>query len=113
MPFQMQKVEKGERQGSVAAVAELALSACCRRKGLLQHFGERRGQCHAAAEQLCDFCRDPRSVVGFLSYCTPTDSSVTWLLPARCVMTHDLTPNASCTGCSLGKTGRRQPAPGG
>ena len=62
----MQKVEKEGRQGSVAAVAGLALSACCRRKGLLQHFGERRDRCDAAAEQLCDFCRDPRSVVEIL-----------------------------------------------
>lgn len=32
----------------------------CRRKLLLAHFGERRGACNAAAEQPCDFCRDPR-----------------------------------------------------
>jgi hypothetical protein len=61
--FQMRKMEKGMRCGSVAAVAGLALSASCRRKGLLEHFGERRGRCIPAEEQPCDFCQSPAAVV--------------------------------------------------
>lgn len=57
-------MERGERRGSAAAVAAMALSACCRRKALLQHFGERRGRCDAAVELPCDFCLSPATVVG-------------------------------------------------
>ncbi len=60
---QMRKMEKGERTGSTAAVADMALSACCKRRALLAHFGERRGRCIATEEELCDFCQSPEHVV--------------------------------------------------
>ncbi|CAL8466731.1 g6267 [Coccomyxa elongata] len=59
---QMRKMERGERAGSTAAVAGMALSACCRRKALLEHFGERRGRCITTEEELCDFCQSPEHV---------------------------------------------------
>lgn len=61
--LQMRKLERGERTGSTAAVAAMAMSACCRRKTLLKHFGECRGRCNAAQEELCDFCQSPKLVV--------------------------------------------------
>ena len=60
---QMRKMERNERTGSTATVADMALSACCRRKALLEHFGERRGRCNAAEEEPCDFCQSPKHVV--------------------------------------------------
>lgn len=60
---QMRKLERGERSGSAAGVADMALSACCRRKAVLEHFGERRGRCNAAEEEACDFCQSPSQVV--------------------------------------------------
>ena len=59
----MRNMEVGERRGSAAAVADLALTACCRRKALLAYFGEKRGRCEPS-EELCDFCNDPKAVVG-------------------------------------------------
>ncbi len=59
----MRKLERGDRVGSTAAVADMALSACCRRKALLEHFGERCGRCIAAEEELCDFCQSPKELV--------------------------------------------------
>ena len=56
-------MEVGDRRGSAEAVADLALTACCRRKALLAYFGEKRGRCQPS-EELCDFCRDPKAVVG-------------------------------------------------
>ena len=38
-------------------MADLALTACCRRKALLAYFGEHRGRCEPP-EELCDFCTD-------------------------------------------------------
>ena len=61
--MQMRNMVVGDRRGSVEAVADMALTACCRRKALLAYFGERRGRCQAPDEELCDFCRDPKAVV--------------------------------------------------
>ena len=63
--MQMRNMEVGDRRGSSEAVADLALTACCRRKALLAYFGERRGRCEPS-EEACDFCRDPKAVVRFL-----------------------------------------------
>lgn len=62
MVFQMRDMEVGGRRGSATAVANLALTPCCRRKALLAYFGEKRGRCKPP-EELCDFCRDPEAVV--------------------------------------------------
>ncbi|KAK9916772.1 hypothetical protein WJX75_006776 [Coccomyxa subellipsoidea] len=59
---QMRKLERGERSGSAAGMADMALSACCRRKAVLEHFGEHRGRCNAAEEEACDFCQSPKQV---------------------------------------------------
>ena len=59
----MRNMEVGYRRGSAEAVADLGLTACCRRKALLAYFGEKRDRCQAP-EELCDFCRDPKAVVG-------------------------------------------------
>ena len=61
--FQMRNMEVGDRRGSAEAVGDLVLTACCRRKALLAYFGEKRGRCEPP-EELCDFCRDPKAVVG-------------------------------------------------
>lgn len=58
----MRNMEVGDRRGSAGAVADMALTACCRRKALLAYFGERRGRCEPS-EELCDFCSDPKAVV--------------------------------------------------
>ena len=60
--LQMRNMEVGDRRGSAGAVADMALTACCRRKALLAYFGERRGRCESS-EELCDFCSDPKAVV--------------------------------------------------
>jgi RecQ zinc-binding len=59
---QMKRLEKGQRRGAVASVANYALQAGCRRKKLLAHFGEVRAQCDPQVELLCDHCSN-RSVV--------------------------------------------------
>ncbi len=64
--IQMRNMEVGDRRGSAEAVGDLALTACCRRKALLAYFGEKRGRCEPP-EELCDFCRDPKAVVGAFS----------------------------------------------
>ena len=69
----MRNMEVGERRGSAAAVADLALTACCRRKALLAYFGEKRGRCESP-EELCDFCTDSKAVVWFCH----TEHSFTW-----------------------------------
>ena len=58
----MRNMEVGDRRGSAGAVADMALTACCRRKALLAYFGERRGRCESP-EELCDFCSNPKAVV--------------------------------------------------
>ena len=60
--LQMRNMEVGDRRGSAGAVADMALTACCRRKALLAYFGERRGRCESP-EELCDFCSNPKAVV--------------------------------------------------
>lgn len=50
------KLEKGQR--GAAAVAGYLMQCQCRRKALLDHFGEKRAVCNAAAEEPCDVCRD-------------------------------------------------------
>ena len=59
----MRRMERGERQGAVAAVAAYCQGATCRRRAVLNHLGEGRAAgCDAAAgEQSCDACRDPQS----------------------------------------------------
>lgn len=61
--MQMRNMVVGDRRGCVEAVADMALTACCRRKALLAYFGERSGRCQAPEEELCDFCRNPKAVV--------------------------------------------------
>lgn len=39
---ELKKLEKGKRTGSVAEVAHYALRPICRRRALLQYFGEKR-----------------------------------------------------------------------
>ena len=61
--MQMRNMVVGDRRGCVEAVADMAMTACCRRKALLAYFGEHRGRCQAPEEELCDFCRNPKAVV--------------------------------------------------
>jgi superfamily II DNA helicase RecQ len=62
-----QRMEKGERAGATAAVAEYLQHAGCRRQALLAHFSERRGPCCAAdGEELCDYCKSPGTVASML-----------------------------------------------
>lgn len=63
-----QKMERGERGGATAAVADYIQSAGCRRQALLAHFSERRGpRCVVDGEQLCDYCQSPRGVTAKLA----------------------------------------------
>ncbi|KAG1666881.1 hypothetical protein FOA52_013514 [Chlamydomonas sp. UWO 241] len=60
---EMSRLEKASRRGAVDAVDKLLMAPGCRRKKLLQFFGERREACGAVAgEMLCDFCTDPEGV---------------------------------------------------
>ncbi len=63
----MQRMEKGERAGSTAAVVRYLQHARCRRQALLAHFSEKRGPCSSKdGEELCDYCASPRAVVSQL-----------------------------------------------
>ncbi len=86
--LQMRNMMVGDRRGSVEAMADMALTACCRRKALLAYFGERRGRCQAQEEELCDFCRDPKAVV----------------IP-RSLTHHNNAPGLECGASSLELTG--------
>ncbi|KAL4436561.1 hypothetical protein ABPG75_003700 [Micractinium tetrahymenae] len=63
------KMERGARQGAVGSVAAYIQEPRCRRRALLSYFGEKRtGGCQeGAGEQVCDFCRNPRAVLGQLA----------------------------------------------
>jgi len=62
-----QRMEKGERTGATAAVAEYLQQAGCRRQALLAHFSERRASCSSKnGEELCDYCRTPGRVASQL-----------------------------------------------
>jgi superfamily II DNA helicase RecQ len=63
-----QRMEKGERAGSAAAVAGYLQQSGCRRRALLAHFSEKRGPCSAQdGEELCDYCQRPGAVVSQLA----------------------------------------------
>ncbi|KAF8066301.1 SAE2 [Scenedesmus sp. PABB004] len=47
------------RSGAAAAVAGFACLPGCKRRRLLDFFGQKRGACDAAQEQLCDYCAAP------------------------------------------------------
>lgn len=63
----MQGLERGERRGSAAAVAEYALAPACRRAALLGHFHERGARCRPGADARCDFCAGPAAVAARLA----------------------------------------------
>jgi len=62
-----QRMEKGERVGATAAVAEYLQQAGCRRQALLAHFSEKRGPCSSKdGEEFCDYCKSPGRVASQL-----------------------------------------------
>jgi len=43
---------------SLSALIDICEKAACRRRGILNFFGDKEGVCHKG----CDFCRDPKGV---------------------------------------------------
>lgn len=54
-------MEKGVRKGAIAGVAAYIQEPRCRRRALLAYFGEKRGACDPAANEIpCDYCQSPQ-----------------------------------------------------
>ncbi|GIL86246.1 hypothetical protein Vretimale_13751 [Volvox reticuliferus] len=61
------KMERGTRTGAVAEVASYVHGRSCRRKCILNFFGEQSGSCRSECDEICDYCADPRAVQHALS----------------------------------------------
>ncbi|KAF6265510.1 P-loop containing nucleoside triphosphate hydrolase protein [Scenedesmus sp. NREL 46B-D3] len=56
------RLEKANRAGAAAEVTSFACQPGCRRKKILNYFGQKRGPCAVGdGEQQCDYCRDSRA----------------------------------------------------
>ncbi|GIL53905.1 hypothetical protein Vafri_9495 [Volvox africanus] len=61
------KMERGTRTGAVAEVASYVHGRSCRRKCILNFFGEQSGPCRSECDEICDYCADPCAVQRALS----------------------------------------------
>eukprot|EP00775_Hariotina_reticulata_P003370 gene3370-3645_t len=62
------KLEKSSRAGAAAAVASFSCQPGCKRKKILEYFGQHRGPCDLNLnEQLCDYCSQPQAAIKSLA----------------------------------------------